>query len=151
MNPHILEKKTVIRRSRSELFDFFSNAGNLNLITPPELGFRIITTLPLEMKEGALIEYVIRLNGIPFKWKTEITKWDPPNSFTDTQLKGPYRMWVHEHIFEDKGDTTLMTDIVRYLSPGGPFEIIPHKLFVERKVREIFDFREKRFNEIFKQ
>lgn len=101
------------------------------------------------MKEGALIEYVIRLNGIPFKWKTEITKWDPPHSFTDTQLKGPYKMWIHDHIFEDRGDETLMTDVVRYLSPGGILEIIPHKLLVERKVREIFDFREKRFRELF--
>lgn len=149
MKPHILERTCVINRNINELFSFFSKAENLNKITPPELGFRIVSKLPIEMKKGARIDYTIRLNGIPFAWKTEITEWNPPFSFTDTQLKGPYRMWVHRHLFEELGQSTRMTDIVEYISPGGPFEFIPHKLFVERKVNKIFDYRESMFKELF--
>ena len=89
MKPHILIRETVLNGSIEEVFDFFSKAENLDKITPPILGFRIITPLPVEMKKGTLIDYKIKLNGIPFNWRTEITKWDPPNCFEDTQLKGP--------------------------------------------------------------
>ena len=149
MTPHILKRETVINRKINELFDFFSKAENLNRITPPELGFKIITPLPIEMKKGTIIDYKIKLSGLPFKWRTEITEWDPPYRFIDTQIKGPYRMWVHEHTFEERGDSTFMTDIVNYVSPGGPLEIIPHLLFVEKKVNQIFDYREKNFAKLF--
>ena len=149
MTPHILKCETVIKRNINELFDFFSKAENLNRITPPELGFKIITPLPIEMKKGTIIDYKIKLSGLPFSWRTEITEWDPPYRFIDTQLKGPYKMWVHEHIFEERGESTFMTDIVNYISPGGLLEIIPHLLFVERKVKKIFDYREKNFAKLF--
>ncbi len=149
MKPHVLKRKTIIRRSINELFDFFSKAENLNRITPPELGFKIITPLPIEMKKGTIIDYKIKLSGLPFNWRTEITEWEPPFRFIDTQLKGPYKMWVHEHTFEENGDSTVMTDTVEYISPGGPFEIIPHLLFVERKVNKIFDYREENFKNLF--
>lgn len=148
MKPHILERKTIIKRNINEVFEFFSKAENLNKITPPDLGFKIIT-LPAEMKKGTLINYTISLNGIPFKWLTEITDWNPPFSFEDTQLKGPYVKWVHKHIFEEMNGNTLMTDNVQYISPGGIFEFIPHNLFVKNKVEAIFDYRQKIFSELF--
>ena len=149
MKPHILIRETVLNGSIEEVFDFFSKAENLDKITPPILGFRIITPLPVEMKNGTLIDYKIKLNGIPFNWRTEITKWDPPHCFEDTQLKGPYKMWVHEHKFIERNNKTFMTDTVRYISPGGAFEFIPHNLIVKKKVNFIFDYRQKIFDELF--
>ena len=150
MKPHNLTRKTVINRNINEVFDFFSKADNLNKITPPALGFKIITSLPLEMKKGTLINYKISLNGIPFNWLTEITDWNPPFSFEDTQLKGPYKMWIHKHTFEEINGMTVMKDTVNYISPGGIFEFIPHNLIVKKKVESIFDYRQKIFNELFK-
>ena len=149
MKPHILIRETVLNGSIEEVFDFFSKAENLDKITPPILGFRIITPLPVEMKKGTLIDYKIKLNGIPFNWRTEITKWDPPNCFEDTQLKGPYKMWIHEHKFIERNNKTFMTDTVRYISPGGVIEFIPHNLIVKKKVDFIFDYRQKIFDELF--
>ena len=149
MTPHVLIRNTVIKKNIEQLFDFFSKAENLNIITPPILGFKIITPLPVEMKKGTIIDYKIKLNGIPFRWRTEITKWDPPCFFEDTQIWGPYKMWIHEHRFEEKDGMTNMIDTVRYLSPGGIFEFIPHYLIVKKKVEFIFNYREKIFNELF--
>lgn len=149
MKPHILKRETILNLPVNEVFDFFSKAENLDKITPPVLGFRIITPLPVDMKKGTLIDYKIKLNGIPFDWKTEITEWEPPFYFTDTQIKGPYKMWVHQHRFEDQNGRTKMTDIVNYLSPGGFFEFIPHNLIVKNKVEYIFDYRGKILAEIF--
>ena len=149
MTPHVLIRKTVIKKNIEQLFDFFSKAENLNSITPPLLGFKIITPLPVQMKKGTIIDYKIKLNGIPFSWRTEITKWDPPFLFEDTQIKGPYKIWIHEHRFDEKEGMTIMTDTVRYLSPGGIFEFIPHNLMVKKKVEFIFDYREKVLNELF--
>ena len=149
MEPHVLIRNIVIKKNIEQLFDFFSKAENLNSITPPLLGFKIITPLPVEMKKGTIIDYKIKLNGIPFSWRTEITKWDPPFLFEDTQIKGPYKLWIHEHRFDEKEGMTIMTDTVRYLSPGGIFEFIPHNLMVKKKVEFIFDYREKVLNELF--
>ena len=149
MKTHLAVRKTLIKKNISEVFDFFSKAENLDRLTPSHLGFKIITKLPVEMKVGTLIDYKIKLNGIPFRWQSVISKWEPPYLFEDKQLKGPYKIWIHEHKFEDKGDSTLMTDTVHYLSPGGIFEFIPHNLIVKRKLEEILDFREKTLKSIF--
>lgn len=149
LKTHTLIRKTLINKNITDVFDFFGKAENLNLITPPNLGFKILTTIPVEMKKGTIIDYKIKLNGITFVWKSEITKWDPPFCFEDIQLKGPYKIWIHEHKFEDKDEKTLMTDTINYLSPGGILEFIPHNLIVRKKVEAIFDYRDKTINEIF--
>lgn len=149
MKYHILKKETVLNESVDKVFDFFSKAENLNIITPSELGFKIITQLPVLMKKGSIIDYKIKLNGFPFKWKTEITKWEPPFCFEDTQIKGPYKMWVHEHKFQDLNGKTIMNDTVKYLSPGGFLEFIPHNLIVKKKVESIFNYRERIFSDLF--
>lgn len=95
---------------RAEVFDFFADAWNLEQITPPWLKFQVITPRPIEMHSGALIDYRLRLHGLPIRWRTEIRDWDPPFRFTDRQVRGPYRYWVHEHTFADEGDETLMRD-----------------------------------------
>lgn len=150
MKEHIHQTITVFDKPLNEVFDFFSKAENLNKVTPKFLKFKILTPLPIEMKKGALIDYKIELGGLPFKWKTEITDWNPPYSFTDQQLKGPYKVWIHEHKFEEFNGKTRMTDTVRFLSPGWIFEPLINKIYVQKKVADIFEYRTKILNEIFK-
>ncbi|MBL7883349.1 MAG: SRPBCC family protein [Bacteroidia bacterium] len=146
---HILKRETIINKPIQEVFDFFSKAENLNKITPPNMNFKILTPLPIQMKKGTLIDYRIKVNSIPFKWKTEITDWNPPFRFIDTQLKGPYNTWIHEHIFEERDEKTIMMDIVQFKSPGWFLEPIIHLLFIEKKVKAIFDYREEQLLRIF--
>ncbi|MEO8514558.1 MAG: SRPBCC family protein [Ignavibacteria bacterium] len=143
-------RETEINKPIEEVFGFFCKAENLNLITPPSLNFKIFTPLPIEMKKGTIIEYKIKLNGISFKWKTEITEWNPPHSFLDRQLKGPYRVWIHEHLFSSKGNATIMKDIVQYLPPGWFLEPVINKLMVKKKLEHILDYRQNKIKAIFK-
>ncbi len=126
-------------RPRPEVFAFFADAANLEALTPSLLRFRIVSPQPVEMRSGALIDYRLRVHGIPLRWKTEITAWDPPVRFVDEQLRGPYRLWVHEHTFEDApGGGTFVQDRVRYRPPFGR---LANWLLVERDVRAIFAWR----------
>jgi len=131
------------------VFDFFKSAENLQQITPPWLDFRIISPLPIKMEQGALIDYKLKLGGIPIPWKTEISLWEPPYRFVDTQLKGPYRKWVHTHTFAEKDGGTLMEDLVRYSVPGGLLAPLVHEAFVKRQVQKIFAYRKSRIQDIF--
>lgn len=111
------------------VFAFFSNPANLELVTPPWVGFRILSKLPVEMKQGLLLDYAIRVHGIPLNWRSEITVWEPPLRFADVQLKGPYAVWHHEHRFEARHGGTLVTDEVEY---AVPFSWMPGSSLVER-------------------
>lgn len=124
-----------------EVFAFFSDAANLEALTPTFLKFRILTPLPLEMKKGAEIVYQLRLFGVPMKWRTRITEWEEGRRFVDEQESGPYAVWRHLHEFEAQGDKTLMRDVVDYREPLGPLGRIAHHLFVRRTVEKIFNFR----------
>jgi ligand-binding SRPBCC domain-containing protein len=144
-----LNVETIILRPLGEVFEFFSRAENLEKLTPPHLSFQILSDLPIEMKAGALIDYRIALMGVPFKWRTEITIWEPPHQFADNQLSGPYRLWLHEHRFEDHPQGTLMTDSLRYAVPGWFLESLVERFFVGPKVREIFAYRQEAILKIF--
>lgn len=145
---HLLRAVTVLDLPRDRVFPFFAAAENLERITPPALRFRIVTPTPIEMRRGALIDYRLRLNGLPFGWRTEITEWDPPYAFTDTQLRGPYHTWIHRHVFEDVGDgRTRMTDEVRYRLPLWPLGEVALPV-VRRQVRDIFTHRNRIIREI---
>lgn len=150
MGEHILEREQIIRRPRAEVFEFFADVVNLERITPPELNFHIITPQPIEVKIGTLIDYELKLRGIPITWKTEITKWNPPHEFVDTALKSPYKQWIHLHIFEEGADAgeTIMKDIVRYRLPLEPLGDIAH-FYVKKELAYIFDYRRKVIEEIF--
>jgi ligand-binding SRPBCC domain-containing protein len=142
-----LTTRLRLRRPVAEVFAFFADAGNLERLTPPWLSFEIRTPRPFEMRPGALIDYRLRIRGVPLSWRTEITAWEPPHRFVDEQLKGPYRQWIHEHTFEEQPDgTTLAGDRVRYAVLGGR---LVNRLLVERDVRTIFAYREAQMRELF--
>lgn len=149
MNVRFLERKITIQQPRQRVFEFFSKAENLDKVTPGWLRFKILTPPPIEMKKGTVIDYKLKLYGVPVNWRTEITEWQPSHRFVDVQLEGPYKLWVHEHIFEELDGGTLMIDRVKYTAPGAFLEPIVHKLFIERDVNRIFDYREKVFGTIF--
>jgi ligand-binding SRPBCC domain-containing protein len=141
--------RTLIDCPIDDVFAFFSDAGNLERLTPSFLNFRIVTPLPIEMKQGALIKYQIKLFGIKMRWLTEITKWEPNRRFSDVQREGPYLLWDHEHRFRRVGNSTLMVDTVRYALPGGILEPIVHRLFVRKRIEEIFEYRERAISRLF--
>jgi ligand-binding SRPBCC domain-containing protein len=139
---HLLERTQRIDRPLAEVFPFYADAGNLERITPPWLGFEMVTPTPIAMGIGALIEYKLHLHRVPISWRTRIEAWNPPYRFVDAQLRGPYTLWHHTHTFqEDAPGTTLLSDRVRYSLPFGPFGEIAHTLFVRRDLERIFDFR----------
>lgn len=144
---HLLSVTTRIPRARPEVFEFFADAGNLQRITPPFLSFRIETPRPIEMEWGTIIDYRLRLTGVPLRWRTEITEWNPPQAFTDTQVRGPYHTWVHRHSFEEVDGGTLMTDQVRFRLPGWPVGSLALP-FVRARLRRIFEYRGRRIREI---
>ena len=111
---HTFEITTELPLPRQVVFEFFSDAANLQRITPPELHFEILTSLPAPMGQGAWIEYQLRLFGVPFRWLTRISEWNPPHHFVDDQLRGPYARWIHRHTFESAAGGTTIRDSVRY-------------------------------------
>ena len=129
-----------------EMWAFFSNARNLELLTPAFLRFSVLTPEPIEMKPGTLIDYRLRVRGVPIRWQSRISEWDPPYRFLDEQTRGPYRFWIHEHTFEPDGDETIARDFVRYDHVGGR---IVNRLMVGRDVKAIFDYRRRMLDEIF--
>ena len=125
---------------REKVFAFFSDAHNLEAITPSELNFRILTPDPIVLETGTLIEYRLRLFGVPFRWVTRIAEWSPPERFVDEQLRGPYALWVHTHTFEAKPTGTVIHDHVRYRLPLSPLGDVAYPL-VRAQVGRIFEHR----------
>ena len=141
MKTNILVREQLVARPRGEVFSFFSDAANLERITPPFLRFRITTPQPLAITTGSLIDYRLSLFGVPFRWRTLIESFEPERRFIDRQLKGPYSLWRHTHEFEDAAGGTLMIDRVEYVVPFGPLGALARALFVRRMLDGIFDFR----------
>jgi hypothetical protein len=122
---------------RNEVFAFFSRAENLQVLTPEWLHFSILTPSPIEMRRGTLIEYRIRIHGLPIRWRSEISAWDPPHVFVDEQRRGPYRRWVHTHRFVEVRGGTLVQDHVDFTVVGGFLAAA----LVTRDLRRIFRHR----------
>lgn len=142
MTVHVLTREQTLPGSPDTVFPFFAAARNLEAITPPWLGFRVVTPEPIAMAPGALIDYRLRLHGIPLRWKTRIAAWEPGERFVDEQLRGPYALWHHTHEFRPAaGGGTVMRDTVRYALPLGPLGAVAHRALVRRDLDRIFDFR----------
>lgn len=152
MRVYEFKREQPVARPRERLFGFFARPENLALITPPHLGFRLLTPSPVEMSKGRLIDYTIRLMGLPVRWRTLISHYDPPRSFVDEQLRGPYSFWHHEHRFEALDDGTLIVDRVRYALPlltAGPLGEALHALYIRPTLEQIFDYRRDVFANLF--
>ena len=126
-----------------KVFDFFSKPENLSEITPAKLGFNILTPSPIKMEKGTLIDYTIKLMGIPLRWRSLITDYDPPKKFVDEQLKGPYSYWHHTHTFKAVDKGVEMNDVVRYAIPMGIIGRIMHSIWIKRDLNKIFNHRKK--------
>ena len=146
MKTFTLTNELWLPHSPEEIFPFFADAGNLERLTPPSLRFRILTPPPIEMAVGTLIDYRIRLRGIPMRWQSEITNWEPPYRFVDEQRRGPYRLWVHEHTFTPQDGGTLARDDVNYGVIGGA---IVQRLFVASELKRIFEYRNAALKDYF--
>lgn len=143
-----METSLTIERPRPEVFEFFADAGNLERITPPELRFSIVTPQPFSIVKGTLNDYKLRMRGLPVKWRTEISVWNPPFEFVDCQLKGPYALWIHQHTFTElEPSKTLIEDQVKYRLPLSPFGDLAHFL-VRKELEYIFDYRQRAVAEI---
>ena len=138
---HVLERDQLIPRERDDVFAFFSDAFNLEAITPAWLGFRVLTPRPIGMTAGTFIEYRLRLHGLRVDWLTRIEIWEPGRRFVDAQARGPYRLWRHTHLFEDHPEGTLVRDSVSYEIPLGPLGELARRLFVRRDLDRIFKYR----------
>jgi ligand-binding SRPBCC domain-containing protein len=134
-----LSTRLFVARDLTTTFGFFADATNLQRLTPPWLDFSILTPQPIPMRAGALIDYRIRVHGVPIRWRTEIADWTPPLRFVDQQLRGPYRLWHHTHTFTPADGGTWVEDTVRYRPIGGR---LVHTLFVKRDLTRIFTFRQ---------
>src|SRR5512138_228109 len=137
---YTLRREQFVPKPIDEVFAFFSDAGNLQAITPDHLDFEILTPRPIAMRAGALLDYRLKWHGVPLRWRTKILEWNPPHGFVDVQLKGPYKLWHHTHAFEAEADGTRVRDVVRYELPLGPVGEIAHALMVGKDVEAIFDF-----------
>lgn len=142
-NHYKIQWEQWIPVSLAEVFSFFSDAQNLEKVTPPWVGFRILTPLPIHMAVGTQIDYEVKLRGFPMHWCSEITEWDPPRKFADRQLKGPYSTWLHSHCFAEKDNGTTVTDIVEYAPPLNwvPGASLVNRWFVRPELNRIFEHR----------
>lgn len=141
-----LTMATVVQRAREQVFAFLSDAENLGAITPPWVKYRILTPTPVEMRKGAIFDYSIRIRRFPVKWRTEITEWSPPNSFADTQTRGPFKEWRDRHIFSELDEsTTLVENEVKYRVRGGR---LIHRLLVRRDLLKVYRHEQKMMHEL---
>ncbi|MBL1214612.1 MAG: SRPBCC family protein [Ignavibacteriae bacterium] len=143
-----IKSEQIIKLPIEKVFSFFERPENLSLITPKWLKFNILTPEPLVMKSGAIFDYQIKIFGIPNRWKTLITDYDPPYKFVDEQAKGPYKKWIHTHTFEKIEGGTLVTDNVDYDLYGGAAAKIINEIYIKHSVKSIFTYRSKVLNEI---
>lgn len=147
--PFVLAREQYLPAAPEEVFPFFADAHNLERITPPWLGFRIVTPAPIDMHEGIRIDYRLRLAGVPVRWRTAIREWKPNERFVDEQERGPYALWRHEHVFTEAGGGTRMLDRVQYRLPLGRMGRMAHAVAVRATLAAIFDYRFDRIRELW--
>ncbi len=146
MRMFTIESEIWLREPLEVVFPFFANAHNLGLLTPPWLRFEVLTPGEISIQPGARIDYRLRLRGLPIRWQSEITVFEPPFRFVDEQRRGPYRRWVHHHEFAERDGSTLTSDRVAYSVWGGA---LVNRLFVAPDLRRVFAYRRQKLKELF--
>ncbi len=142
MRVQLLERSQRVEVPPERAFGFYADADNLEPLTPPWVHFHLLTPRPIAFGAGTLLDYRLRLHGVPFRWRTRIDTWEPPHYFHDHQDRGPYARWEHSHTFEADGEgATIIRDHLEYALPLGPLGAVAHGLFVRRDLERIFDFR----------
>lgn len=149
LQEEVLEREQWFAESPEQLFPFFADTHNLEAITPDFLRFRVVRVSTPRIDEGTLIDYRLRLRGIPISWRSRIEEWQPSHRFVDSQVRGPYALWHHTHTFESSGGGTLMRDRVRYRVPFGAAGRLLAGGLVRRDLDAIFDYRRERLRELF--
>jgi len=144
--PYRLRSEQWLPQDRESLLPFFADIRNLQKLTPPHMDFQVLTPWPFDMHEGLIVDLKVTVRGVALRWRTRITKWDPPRSFADDQLKGPYWRGEHEHRFVPTEGGTAVVDTVLYSPMGGR---LVHALFVGRDVRKVFEYRHEKLAELF--
>jgi hypothetical protein len=132
-----------------DVFAFFSDPANLESLTPPWLGFRILGASDAPVRLGTRIRYRLRLNGLPLRWESVIAEYEPGRMFADEQVRGPYRYWYHRHLFRAVSGGVEIEDAVDYELPFGILGRVAHAAVVRRQLRRIFEFRRVRMRELF--
>ncbi|MEZ5078218.1 MAG: SRPBCC family protein [Solirubrobacterales bacterium] len=149
MQTYLLERSQRVEVPPERAFAVFGDALNLEPMSPPWLHFEVTTPGEISMGAGTLLDYRLRLHGVPIRWRTLIETWEPPHRFLDRQLKGPYSLWEHSHEFEPDGEGgCVMTDRVRYAIPFGPLGKLAEKALVRRDLERIFDYRRGAFADL---
>jgi ligand-binding SRPBCC domain-containing protein len=141
-----LQASQFLPYPRYQVFEFFSDASNLQSLTPAWLHFSVVNPPPICIAAGTLIDYRLRVHVVPLRWQSRISVWEPPLRFVDEQTRGPYRLWQHEHLFEAAEGGTLCHDIVDYDVYGGS---LMNALFVRPDLFKIFAFRQSKLRELF--
>lgn len=146
MKTYRFESQLWLPQARDQIFKFFADPRNLQRLTPEWLRFEILTPPAIEIRQATLLDYRLRLRGMPLRWQSEIAVWEPPHRFIDRQTRGPYSLWVHEHTFTEKDNGTLVGDKVEYAVPGGR---LVQKYFVAPDLEQIFQYRHRVLEELF--
>lgn len=146
MKTFVLKRSLWLPHPIEKVFPFFSDPSHLVRITPKWLHFQNVGNGHSGMEAGVKLKHRLKVRGIPIRWVSEITEWDPPYGFVDEQKKGPYRYWRHEHIFEEKKGGTVVEDVVRYAVLGGD---LVNRLFIVPDLKRIFDYRQDTLRRIF--
>ena len=135
----------------SQAWDFFSSPYNLELITPPDMDFKILTALNNEpIYNGMILDYTVRpLWGLKMYWQTEIHKVENQSYFIDKQVKGPYQFWEHQHLFKKTKNGVLVTDIIQYQLPFGKLGVFLEKKIVKKRIHDIFNYRREILQNLF--
>ncbi len=145
MKIHHLHVELRIERTVEDVFSFFSDPRNLEAITPPWLHFTIERMTTERIGEGTEIDYRLRVRGVPLRWRSRISVWEPPFRFVDEQVVGPYKLWRHQHSFEREGAATIARDRVEYCAPGGP---LVQRFLIAPELRRIFAYRSRTLSEL---
>ena len=143
-------KEQFVPSDLDTVFEFFSRPENLEKITPSSMGFNIITPTPIDMKEGAIIDYTVKIMGVPMRWRTMITSYKKNEYFVDEQLKGPYSYWHHKHTFKEVEGGVLIIDEITYALPIQAFRLIVHPGLIKPQLNQIFNFRFQTIKDKFK-